>query len=419
MELDLSRDVLRISLIVLAAVVVSQLACGQSADVGSVPAGDYGVAYSAHFLPEQGLAEVTLEIDQPEARLLELNFNAPQDRYSNFIGDGKIFRKAERVIWQPPSTGGRINYLVQVNQVRGTSYDAVITDDWAVLRLDDLFPPASVRSLSGSRSNATLNLSGPKGWSFETGYGRIEQPLAVTNPDRRFVRPIGWLAAGKLGVRRDQIGGREIVVAAPRGESFRRLDLLAFLNWTLDELVGVFPDLPDYLLVVGGSQDMWRGALSGPASLYLHPDRPLISENATSTLLHELVHVAMSAAPAPGADWIAEGLAEYYSLRVLLRSGGITQERYEAALERLERWSQREQGRLADPSKGADTAYAVLLFAELDKELQAAGSSLDLVVERLFSAGTIDQAAFRSLLEADLGGPSATLADAIGGQNPL
>ena len=71
---------------------------------------------------------------------------------------------------------------------------------------------------------------------------------------------------------------------------------------------------------------MWRGALSAPQSLYVHAERPLLSGNATSTLLHEIVHIGLGLADERGADWIVEGLAEYYSLEVLRRSGTISEE---------------------------------------------------------------------------------------------
>ena len=50
--------------------------------------------------------------------------------------------------------------------------------------------------------------------------------------------------------------------------------------------------------------------MSGPGSLYVHADRPMISENGTSTMLHELVHVAMGVSGSAHDDWLVEGLAE-------------------------------------------------------------------------------------------------------------
>jgi hypothetical protein len=373
----------------------------------------YDVMYHAEFVPAEGVALVTVEVRQDNGRLRELDFDAPEFRYSNFRGTGSLRREDTRLIWSVPRTGGRLTYRVVVNTLRGNSHDALITSDWAILRLDDLFPPARARSLVAAYSRASLMLSGPTGWSFETGYGRVDAPVQVINPDRRFVRPVGWLAAGELGVRRSKVAERQIVVAAPTGESFRRMDLLAFINWTLPELVTVFPMFPDRVLVVAGNRDMWRGALSGPNSLYLHSERPLISENATSTLLHELVHVAMPNPPAPHDDWIAEGLAEYYSLKVLRRSGGIGQRRFEAAFEKLEAWAERDRGRLADPSAGANTAFATLLFADLDRELQVAGSGLDLIVAKLFAGREINRYRLRDLVEAALGEPSKVLQQTI------
>ena len=132
---------------------------------------------------------------------------------------------------------------------------------------------------------------------------------------------------------------------------------------------------------------MWRGGLSAPTSLYLHPDRPLISGNGTSTLLHELVHLAVRDVSGEPDDWLVEGLAEYYSLDILRRTGGISQGRFDAALASLEEWADRDGGRLAHPSKGADTAYAVLVLHELAGSLEQHGESLDTLVHELLDRG--------------------------------
>ena len=233
----------------------------------------------------------------------------------------------------------------------------------------------------------------------------------MTLESGRFDRPTGWLVAGRLGIRRDTIAGRTVSVAAPVGQGFRRVDVLAFLRWTLPDLVAVFPGMPDRLLVVGAPEGMWRGGLSGPESLYLHVGRPLISENGTSTLLHELVHIATTAPKSAGDDWIMEGLAEYYSLETLRRSGGISEERFASALGSLAAWAQRDGGRLADPSTGAHTARAALTFHELAAELEDAGSSLDAVVGELVAGGSLDRGSLLALLEPKLTEPSGILAE--------
>ena len=286
-----------------------------------------------------------------------------------------------------------------------------MTPDWAIARLDDLFPRARTRSESGAQSRSSVVLAGPAGWRFETRYGPSHEQVAVVDEGRRFDRPTGWLVAGRLGIRRDTIAGRTVSVAAPVGQGFRRVDVLAFLRWTLPDLVAVFPGMPDRLLVVGAPEGMWRGGLSGPESLYLHVGRPLISENGTSTLLHELVHIATTAPKSAGDDWIMEGLAEYYSLETLRRSGGISEERFASALGSLAAWAQRDGGRLADPSTGAHTARAALTFHELAAELEDAGSSLDAVVGELVAGGSLDRGSLLALLEPKLTEPSGILAE--------
>ncbi|MEZ5557783.1 MAG: hypothetical protein R3E86_04460 [Pseudomonadales bacterium] len=383
--------------------------------VAAATSARYGVHYQAEFQPEAHGVLVHIDIRQRKGQLRLLDFNAPASRYGEFEGDGTIRRQGDRLVWTVPRTGGRLSYRVGVDHRRGDAYDARMGDNWAVLRLDDLFPPARVRARAGAESHATLSLSGPPGWSFETGYGPSNDTIQVANPDRRFDRPVGWMAAGELGIRRDKLGERRVSVAGPTGESFRRMDILAFVRWTLPQLVSVLPSFPERMLIVGGSDDMWLGALSGPNAIYLHPGRPLISENGTSTLLHELVHAAMTVAPEHGDDWIAEGLAEYYSLAVLTRSGGISGRRYERSLASLKEWADRDGGHLADPSTGPDTAYATLLFRDLDLELISAGSSLDAVVGPLFAGDQIGRARLEELVEAALGRPSRVLGAVAGG----
>jgi hypothetical protein len=146
--------------------------------------------------------------------------------------------------------------------------------------------------------------------------------------------------------------------------------MLAFLRWNLPELVDVFPGFPERLLVVSAGDPMWRGGLSGPASLYIHAERPLISGNGTSTLLHELVHVAQGYRAARDEDWIVEGIAEYYTLEIMRRSGTISEPRYRLGFEKLEKWAARSAGLQSDASTGARTARSVMVMRDLDAELR-------------------------------------------------
>ena len=144
-----------------------------------------------------------------------------------------------------------------------------------------------------------------------------------------------------------------------RRSGFRSNDVLAFVRWTLPPLVQIFPQFPERLLIVSGPDSMWRGGLSGSGSIYLHADRPLISQNGTSTPLHEMVHVASGLHGSGGADWIVEGIAEYYSLDVLHRSNTISDQRCQASFDTLAKWSAGNKCVATDRSEGAQTAYAV------------------------------------------------------------
>ena len=382
---------------------------GLLASPGLAFAAAYKTHFDARFEPSEAVVHASIAISQDTQQVRIIDLAAPSSRYSDFEGDGEIVRHKGRLQWTVPHEGGTLRYRVKVDHHKGESYDARMTDSWALLRLDSLFPPARVMAQKDARSRSSFVLRGPEGWAFESRYGPAIQSIEFSTPGRRFSRPTGWVAAGELGIRRELIKDRMVVLAGPEDQGMRRLDILAFMNWTFPKLLKVFPKFPERLLIVGASDDMWRGGLSGPSSLFLHNDRPLISENATSTLIHELVHVATGLA-AKKDDWLVEGVAEYYSLEILRRSGGISQKRYDEAMQRLQRWVKRDRGKLKSPSKGVNTAYAVLLLGELNQELrQNDAGSIDWVISQLVDSGDFTGAHMLELIESSLDGKPSLL----------
>ncbi len=373
----------------------------------------YKSHFRASFDPELGIARASIEISQASYLVRVIDLAAPASSFSNFQGDGTIEQQEGRLLWTVPANGGKLEYQVKIDHRKGDAYDARMTDSWAILRLDDLFPPARVRALKGITSQSSLSLHGPTGWVFESRYGPVNQSMEITTKGRSFDRPTGWLAAGNLGIRRELIRHRKIVLAGPPGQGMRRLDTLAFLRWTMPRLLKIFDGFPERLLIVGARDDMWRGGLSGPSSLYLHTERPLISENATSAVLHELVHVATGSAT-DRDDWLIEGLAEYYSMEILRRSGGISQKRFDQTLRSLAEWVRKENGQLRSPSSGANTARAVLLLSNLQEDLKLnEAGSLDDIVQQLVELGDITGTRLLLLTEEALGGQSALLRKAL------
>jgi hypothetical protein len=207
---------------------------------------------------------------------------------------------------------------------------------------------------------------------------------------------------------REKVAGTWLAVSGPTGQNLRRQDLLALLRWTLPTLRNIARELPERLLVVGGGDPMWRGGLSGPNSLFIHADRPLISHDLTSPLLHEVIHTVMSARSGPGSDWIVEGLAEYYSLQVLVRSRTVSHRRYEKALAKLRARGRSAKSLTVEHAHGDVTAKAVGVLADLDREIRDRTSdraSLDDVFARLVKLqGPITTKRFRVIVEKVGGG---------------
>ena len=311
-----------------------------------------------------------------------------------------------------------VDVTMQVRQTRGQLRAVEFSFD--AKRLSDIVaivPRARTRTLKGATARTTLRFELPAGWSAITEYSSINDPIKVTGSTRRFNQPSGWIAIGDLGVRRETIAGIRVAIAAPQGETVRRMDMLALLNWTLPAIT---PAVDSRLTIVSAGDPMWRGGLSAPRSLFIHADRPLISENATSTLVHEVVHVVFGIRAVNGFDWIAEGLAEFYSLELLHRGGAITTRRYNRALEDQAEWAQSAPGLCGESSSGATTAAAVMTFRKLDEEIRKSTNgkhSLDNVVEALaHGEDKVTLLALQRVVEDLLKKPSRTLrADALPG----
>ncbi|MBD9414266.1 hypothetical protein IB234_06800 [Pseudomonas sp. PDM16] len=371
--------------------------------------------YLVRFLPDSDQAEVTLTLEKGEV-VRSLDFNlGDKGYYSDFKGDGWQQSDAKRGIWKPSKGKSSLSYRVRIDHPRDNGkFDARMTAGWALLRGDDLVPSAHLDKEDKVELVARLQFELPQGWtSVETGWPRVgKNKFRIDNPSRQFDRPTGWILAGKLGSRRAQLGDTDVTVAAPVGEGMRRMDIITLLTFIWPEAQAVFPRDPAKLLVVGAGDPMWRGGLSAPNSVFFHSDRPLVSENGTSSLVHELVHVFSRIRDTDKSDWISEGLAEYYAIELMRRAGGMSEDRYQAVRKKLVNWSKKVDSLRTETSTGPVTARAVLLLQELDREIRKSTDnqrSLDDVTRGLMRLDKVSTKDFIEISENVMGRGSQVL----------
>ena len=387
------------------------------------------LAAAAHLRFELDLAPgvsgtaARIVVRQDSAALRELVLDGT--RLQKAAGDGKITLRQGQLRWVPPAAGGTLSYQIPLSHRRqgknAPGNDAWVGEKFAVFRGEDGFPIRAWRRSKGSGLSGELIVRRPDQWSLITPYlpdarGR----MAIRNPGKRLARPVGWIIAGDLGTRRDTIAGVEVTVTAPRGERMERIAMLGLLRWTLPQLVqqlGTAETGPGYISIVSAGQPLWLGALSAPNSIFVHAERPLISENGTSTILHEMVHVLLADLDTPREqDWIDEGLAEYLSLQALRDSGTISALRYDATIAEFRRWGSSVTSLRTPSSTGSVTARAVTVFADLDTELRKSGGNgqtLALMIKGLLaSARPADLVTLRAAARRVLGRDSLALAPA-------
>lgn len=376
--------------------------------------------YTIELLPKQDQARITMALGQGSERVSSLTLAFDAKRYSGFRASGGTWAEAGagKATWKPGGAGSKLTWLVRITHRRDAGdFDARMTPDWALLRGDKVIPFISARMKKHTESVARLRFVLPPGWTnVDTGFMRQGDHFLIDNRERKFDRPIGWMIAGKVGTRRDQFGLTEIAVAAPKGDPLDRMDALTMINFVWPDIESAFGRTPRKVLIVGAGDPMWRGGLSAPNSLFFHSQRPLVSENATSTLFHELTHVVTRISGEDRSDWIAEGLAEFYSVELVWRAGGMSDARRERVFDNLREWGRAVKSLRTDRSSAETTARAVVLLHELDAEIRARTGDrkdIDDVTKILRVLRKVSTAEFIAATEKVLGGKSKVLATSL------
>nr|WP_279537175.1 hypothetical protein [Aestuariicella hydrocarbonica] len=373
-----------------------------------VSADNFSIHYVATVDPASGLAHVEIKL-QGQKLPSKLTLMTDPDRHTSFASEQPLEITGNKAVWRPQEPASSLKYEFVIDEKKGKKrYDSKVTDDWAILRSDKLIPPIAATMPRSLSSDAELHLQLPKGWSSAAPYdSEIKNEYLLVDPGRRFKRPKGWLMLGKMTSRKDDIADTTVRIASPKGLNTRLQDALAFIGWTLPDLKKIFPDFPPQLLIVTADDPMWRGGLSGWRSLFMHSDRPLISGNRTSSLIHELVHVGTGIRGDEHSDWIVEGIAEFYAVEILHRTGGISETRFQETMAELAEWGTQSEELLTASSSGATTARAAVIMHEVDQEIRKASggkASIDDVATALAKQrGTVTVKEFVSLAEKTAG----------------
>lgn len=354
---------------------------------------DYIVTISARH---PNIATIRWELSGiEEVKHLRLHFAA--DRLDRFQGTGTLEPIPGGLRWVPGGPYAHLTYRGHIDHGRGAQqrYDSYAGPDWIVTRARDLFPRIAINCEpgrdAGVKSRARLIFRLPNGWRSAAPLTALgANTYQLNEPGKILDRPRGWFALGNIGVDHQEIAGTMVQVARAPGASLPAQEIFRFLDTTLPALKKLLDAAPETVLLVSAPDPMWHGGISGYRSCFIHAARPLRTPDKTSPYLHELFHVLQPYKPAADADWIEEGLAEFYSLELQRRAGLVDTAAYTRALGYFERYGLWNVDLTQQQDNAATNNSAPLVMYALDQRIQhatAGKARLDDVVTRLATRG--------------------------------
>jgi predicted metalloprotease with PDZ domain len=303
---------------------------------------------------------------------------------------------------------------VRVDHLRGHGqrYDSFAGPDWIITRAREIFPRTLVdwtpRRSARPNSSARLLFRLPAGWRSAAAAAPLDgNSYRLDQPGNVLDRPRGWIALGKLALDREEIADTMVEIARTPNAEVDPKAVFQFLENTLPALKRLLHAESERLLIVVAPDPMWHGGISGENSFFMHAARPLRTPDRTSPYLHELFHVLQPCRMRDDADWIEEGLAEYYSVELQRRAGALDAAAFSRALGYFQRYGVWNVDLTRQYDNAATNNSAPLVMYVLDQRIQRATAGkarLDDVVTRLAKrGGIVDTVRFRHAVEAVTG----------------
>jgi hypothetical protein len=351
----------------------------------------------------------------------------PESRYLHFNGDGQITQIGSDILWKPTGLFSTLNYEVVIpHERRKGVYDSYGKRDWVITRTSDLFPRKRILFGKPAKSYTTVGFDLPAGWDVVSSMPEESDALfRAPVTEASYDWPTGWLIYGKVTSTVIKAEDARITLAYPeafvrppkRTDAARTAKRKKYLDWfngkirQADDIYSkVIPLMTKFLpkyaksfLVIMGKDPMWHGGLSGENSLYIHRGVPNISEDRTSTLIHEYFHVCAGFNKDPrDAEWFIEGLAEYFSIRLLYDAGILTKEEFHAGIDMLA--SQGTWGYNLTRSKKRLVLYknAPVVLYYLDESIRAKTGGKKSLKDAMAPLAELDKPVSTAMFKAEL-----------------
>lgn len=324
--------------------------------------------------------------------ITHIKFLDIDENFHHFKGTGQLVQTAPKSwTWNPKSVNGEVSYEVKINRQRSIKgFDSYHGGSWIFTRTSDLFPRKDYVEERPLRIYSQVEFELPKKWQIVTAMERISEDKNVFAPRDRgnpYVSPYGWILCGDLDVTKKEMSEVDVTLASPRVMKYDPTELTELIEKSMREFSQIMRELPPRIAFIVGPDPLWRGGLSGEDSLYINQNLSLIDRDYTSTPIHELFHITQGFKKASQlSDWIIEGLAEYYSLRILYNTKQISKNKFVRGIRKFDRqgvWGVNLEKNQSFAALYNSAALVMFYIDEHLKEISKGNTSLRDVIKSL------------------------------------
>ena len=289
---------------------------------------------------DPGLAHVTLKLDNVYGGITRVSIDFKNmyfwQRFINFSSSSNLEETKTGFISNITGNEYTLDYYVRLNIPIEYKKDmrSYSTKNWAVTDTTSLFPSLSFAKYPHANFRFILYFDIPPTWKVVSEMEKIGE-REYRSYYSGIVKPEGIIGMGDFEIFEKEGYGKRFVLARygkSPADPEDVLEMFIKLTPTLSEMTD--SDVGEKIVIINAPKPMYVGFAKSD-SIFVNVEDPVLGDGSRSVYAHEYVHLFQKWYGTYGidkkngnAEWIKEGIAEYYSSKALLDAGYITEDEH-------------------------------------------------------------------------------------------